>query len=127
MKENCELEKEDLCIDRDMDVDCDTGQEITCYIEAWFDVDKKFCVDISADEDTWLNMYARYNPYKDTLLIACEISRQNGSSYFDYTPTRAEEQLLKDMITEKIKEVYGQTPQEFCEDTCSQHQMMGGI
>ena len=126
MKENKELEKEDLLIDRAMDVDCDIGQEITCYIEAWFDVDKKFCVDTKGD-DTWLNMYAKYNPYEDTLWIECEISRQNGYSYFDYTPTRAEEQLLKDMITEKIKEAYGQTPQEFCKEACGQDQTMGGI
>ena len=26
----------------EMEVDCDIGQEITVYIETWFDVDKKF-------------------------------------------------------------------------------------
>ena len=39
MKENMELERKDLVIDRDMEVDCDIGQQITCYIETWFDVD----------------------------------------------------------------------------------------
>ena len=40
MKENMELERKDLAIDRDMEVDCDIGQQITCYIETWFDVDE---------------------------------------------------------------------------------------
>lgn len=42
MKENNELERRDLAIDSEMEVDCDIGQEITVYIETWFDVDKKF-------------------------------------------------------------------------------------
>ena len=126
MKDNLELERGDIAIDREMDVDCDIGQEITVYIETWFDVDKKFGVHTSADEGTWLNMYGKFNPFDDTLRIECEISRDDGSSYFDYEPTAAESQLIKDMISEKIKEEYGQTPQEFCEEI-SEGLVMGGI
>ena len=36
--------------------------------------------------------------------------------YFDYVPTDAESQLIKGMITQKIREEYCQTPQEFCEE-----------
>ena len=126
MKDNLELERGDITIDREMDVDCDIGQEITVYIETWFDVDKKFGVHTSADEGTWLNMYGKFNPFEDTFRIECEISWENGSSYFDYEPTAAEAQLIKDMITEKIKEEYDQTPQEFCEEI-TQGPTMGGI
>lgn len=126
MKENLELERGDIVIDRDMDVDCDIGQEITVYIETWFDVDKKFGVHTSGDEGTWLNMYGKFNPFEDSLHIECEISRDDGSSYFDYEPTAAESQLIKDMITEKIKEEYGQTPQEFCE-SIAEGPVMGGM
>ena len=35
MKENKELEHSDLVLDREMEVDCDIGQEITVYIETW--------------------------------------------------------------------------------------------
>ncbi|MFQ9799969.1 MAG: hypothetical protein ACLR23_14625 [Clostridia bacterium] len=38
MTENNEFERHNLAIDRDMEVDCDIGQEITVYIETWFDV-----------------------------------------------------------------------------------------
>ena len=126
MKDNLELERGDITIDREMDVDCDIGQEITVYIETWFDVDKKFGVHTSADEGTWLNMYGKFNPFEDTFRIECEISWENGSSYFDYEPTAAEPQLIKDMITEKIKEEYDQTPQEFCEEI-TEGPVMGGM
>lgn len=102
MKENNELERSDIVIDRDMEVDYDIGHQITCYLETWFDVDKKFGIDTAADNGTWLNMYAKYNPFADTLRIECEISRDSGSSYFDYEPTENESQLIKAMIAEKL-------------------------
>lgn len=116
MKENNELERTDIAVDSDMEVDCDIGQEITAYIETWFDVDKKFGINTASEDGTWLNLYAKYNLFADTLRIECEISRDSGSSYFDYEPTEAEAQLIKGMITEKLREEYGQTPKEFCED-----------
>lgn len=127
MKENNELERADIAIDREMEVDCDIGQEITCYIETWFDVDKKFGIHTADDDSTWLNLYGKYNPFEDTLRIECEISRDDGSEYFDYEPTAAETQLIKDMIAEKIKKEYNQTPQEFCGDTQGEDMTMGGI
>ena len=94
MKENNELTRDDIAIDHDMEVDCDEGREIAVYIETWFDVDRKFHIDTASNDDTWLNMYGRYNPFDDTLRIECEISRQDSSSYFDYEPTKAEAQLI---------------------------------
>ena len=127
MKENKELERDDIAIDCDMDVDCDIGQEITVYFETWFDVDKKFGIHTDAEEGTWLNMYGKYNPFEDTLRIKCEISRDHGSEYFDYEPAASEAQLMKDMIAEKIMALHAQTPQEFCNDTCSDAPTMGGL
>lgn len=116
MKENNELERTDIAVDSDMEVDCDIGQEITAYIETWFDADKKFGIDTASEDGTWLNMYAKYDPFADTLRIECEICRDSGSSYFDYEPTENESQLIKDMIAEKLMQGHGRTPQEFCED-----------
>lgn len=127
MKENNELERADIAVDREMEVDCDIGQEITVCIETWFDVDKKFGVQTADDDSTWLNMYGKYNPFEDILRIGCEISRDNGSEYFDYQPTDSEAQLIKEMIADKIREEYHQTPQEFCGDTQSEKMTMGGM
>ncbi len=136
MKQNNELERSDIAIDRDMEVDCDIGQQITCYIETWFDVDKKFGVKTADDDTVWLNMYGKYNPFEDTLRIECDICHDDeATENFDYEPTTEEMQLIKDMITQKIREEYDQTPQEFCEefygtnDLRNEHggQTMGGI
>ncbi len=126
MKENKELEKADLSIDREMEVDCDIGQEISVYIETWFDVDKKFGLNIQCEDGTWLNLYGKYNPFADTLRIECEINRNDGSEYFDYEPTDAESQLIKEMIAEKIQEKYNQTPQEFCNSFYRTDNLQGG-
>lgn len=115
MTENNELERTDLGIDPEMEVDCDIGQEITVYIETWFDVDKKFGTQIADEDETWLNLYGKYNPFADTLRLECEISRDDGSEYFEYMPTESEAKLIKDMITEKISEEFGQTPEGFCQ------------
>ena len=120
------MECSDIAIDRNIEVDCDIGQEITVYIETWFDVDKKFGVQTADDDSTWLNMYGKYNPFEDTLRIECEISRDNGSEYFDYQPTDSEAQFIKEMIADKIREEYHQTPQEFCGDI-QNGMMMGGM
>ena len=129
MKENKELERSDLVVERDMDVDCEDGQEITVYLETWFDTDKKFGTHTNGDEGSWVNMYGKYNPFADTLRIECEIDTDDNKPnvYFDYSPTDAETALIKTMIAEKIKEEYGQTPQEFCLDVSGTDQTMGGL
>lgn len=127
MKENNELTRGDIAIDRDIQVDGDEGREIIVYIETWFDVDKKFHIDTVSDDDAWLNLYGHYNPYDDTLQLEGEISCQDGSSYFDYEPTQAEAQLIKDMITEMIHKMHQQTPQEFCEEYYGEEPTIGGI
>ena len=105
-----------LEVDRDMEVDCDICSEITVVFRCWFDADKKFALHINDMDDVWLNMYGKYDPYADTLRIECEIDKPGGCVYFDYVPTDAESKLIKGMITQKIREEYCQTPQEFCEE-----------
>ena len=122
MKENMELERSDIAVDRDMEVDCDTGHQITVYLETWFDVDRKFGIHTNDDPGTWVNMYGKYDPFEDTLRIECEIDRDDGmpNTYFDYEPTASEAALIKNMIAEKIRELYAQTPKEFCIDACGE-------
>ena len=118
MKGNNEFERNDIAIDREMEVDCDIGQEITVYIETWFDADKKFGTHTNGDDGSWVNMYGKYNPFADTLRIEVEVDTDDDepNKWFDYEPTTAESQLIKSMIAEKIREMHGQTPQEFCND-----------
>jgi hypothetical protein len=126
MRENMELERGDIEVDTDIQVSDENENEIIAYLETWFDVDKKFHIHTNADEGTWLNMYGIFDPFEDTLRVQCEISREDGYSYFDYEPTSAEAQMIKERIIEKLKAVYGQTPQEFCEGL-QEGPIIGGI
>lgn len=114
MKDYSNLTRDDIRIARDMQVDGESGKTITCYIETWFDTDRKFGTNVRSEPDTWINLYGHFNPFEDTLEMEYEIDRPTGSSFYDYEPTDAEAALIKKMVTEKIMEEYGQTPQEFC-------------
>ena len=73
-------------------------------------------------------MYGIYNPFSDFLIVECVICTDDKNESFFYSPTKAEAELIKDMITQKIQEVHGQTPIEFCNDICSaEEQIMGGM
>ena len=111
-----EFTKETLEVDRDLEVDCDIGYQITCYLETRFDVDKKFGTNTAADDDKWLNLYAKYDPFADTLRLEFTVTTADSCEEGEYAPTDAESQLIKDMITQKIREEYRRTPQEFCEE-----------
>lgn len=114
-----ELTVNDIAIDPDI-VISDNGKEIVAVVETWFDVDAKFNLNTKELDDTWLNMYAIFNPFEDTLHIKCELDTDgdvNNKYYqygFDYTATENEANLIKRLIAEKIKEEYEQTPTEFC-------------
>lgn len=127
MKENKELERSDIAIDRDLQISDNSDQEIVAYLETWFDVDRKFGTHTADDDNSWVNLYAAYNPFTDSLMVGYEIDHEvEPSEWFDYDPTNAEAQLIKDLITEKIREQYNQTPQEFCEEAWGESLIMGG-
>lgn len=114
MNQNHELERADICVDRDIQVE--NGQHIVTYLETWFDVNEKFKLQLDSEADEWVNMYGIYNPYSDFIAIQCFICRDDKYDDFFYSPTKSEAELIKQMITEKIKEEYNQTPREFCEN-----------
>ena len=128
MKDNLELEREDMYVDRDIQIDDENGQQIVAYLETLFDVNKKFNLNLNSEAGEWVNMYGIYNPCSDFLTVECVISTDDKNETFYYTPTEAEAKLIKDMITQKIQEEYGQTPIEFCLDSSStEDQTMGGM
>ena len=114
MKESNELERSDIVVLRDMEIDDESGQVIIAYLETWFDVDKKFGTDTASDDEKWLNLYAKYNPFADTLQLEYVVTTSSTYEDGDYEPTEDESKLIKEMITEQIRQEYGQTPQEFC-------------
>ena len=127
MKLNKELEREDLSIDRDIQLDDENKQQIVAYLETHFDVNEKFGLKLNSEAGEWVNMYGIYNPLSDHLAIECVISKDDSSENFFYSPTVAEAELIKNMIAEKIQELYGQTPTEFVCDLPSNEMKFGGM
>ena len=64
-----ELTRDMIRIDGDFSLN-DEGTVVTAYIETWFDVEKKFGVNLNDDLDAGLNFYANYNVETDKL--TCE-------------------------------------------------------
>lgn len=123
-----ELTKESMWVDRDIQLDDENKQQIVAYLETLFDVNKKFGLKLDSNAGEWVNMYGIYNPFSDFLTVECVISTDDKNESFFYSPTEAEAELIKRMITQKIQEVHGQTPIEFCNDICStEEQIMGGM
>ena len=52
MKENLELERKDIRIDPELEVDDDNQKQINFMVDAFFDVDKKFNININDEEGT---------------------------------------------------------------------------
>ena len=122
MKKDKEFEREDLAVDRDIQLDSDNKQQIVAYLETLFDVNEKFNLQLDSEAGEWVNMYGIYNPLSDFLTVECVISKDNSSESFFYTPTTAESALIKELIAEKIKEEFGQTPTEFVCDLAHQEE-----
>ena len=128
MKQNLELERDDMYVDRDIQTDDENRQQIVAYLETRFDVNKKFNLNLNSEAGEWLNLYGIYNPFSDFLTVECVVSTDDKEETFYYTPTKAEAELIKDMITQKIQEEYGQTPIEFClYISPTEVQTMGGM
>lgn len=116
MKDNLELERDDIKVDREMEIDPDNSFHLRVYLETWFDVIKKFDLIPWEDDDTSLDLYAIYNPTTDYLICEYVIKDANGETYELYTPTDDESKLIKEMIAETIMQEHGMTPTEFvCE------------
>ena len=128
MKQNLELERDDMYVDRDIQTDDENRQQIVAYLETRFDVNRKFNLNLNSEAGEWLNLYGIYNPFSDFLTVECVVSTDDKEETFYYTPTKAEAELIKDMITQKIQEEYGQTPIEFYLDISpTEVQTMGGM
>lgn len=67
-----------------------------------------------------------YNPFEDTLRLEYTVTTATAYEDGDYEPTEDEAKLIKEMITERIRDEYGQTPQEFCLSV-TEDMGMGGI
>lgn len=79
-------------------------------------MDRKFGLHTRDEAETWVNLYAKYDVAEDSVAMEYVISRQNEEETHDYVPTESEAEMIKEAICEKMKEYYGCTPEEFCQE-----------
>ena len=105
---------------REIDI---TKQDVRCYddfyvemgyvdvaYELWFEVDKYFGTDTSAD-DTWLNFYTYYN-IDGTVSAVYEIDSDGGNESFDWPLTEEEKVFFKTLMEEYCQKRCGCTLDE---------------
>lgn len=106
MKENKELERKDITIGSDLEVDTE-NEVVSAYLETWFDVDKKFGTQTAIRDDEWLNLYADYEPESGALKMYYQVERDDNSEFFEYTPTEKETTLIIEMMEEHCQNTDG--------------------
>lgn len=93
------LEKRDLEIREELEFGDDL-RHIEAYVETCFDVDRKFGLRTAANDDAWVNLYARYNPFENDLEITYIISTDDSSFERTYQPTETETKMMTMLIEE---------------------------
>ena len=101
-----ELTKDMIVIDGDFSLN-DDQNVVTAYIETWFDVEKKFGIDLEDDPDAGVNFYANYNVETEELTCEYIVSKTNSCMAYEYEPTEKEAELIKQMMQEACQEMHG--------------------
>lgn len=127
MTNNNELERKDIVVDSDLEVNDDCNA-VTAYIETWFDVDAKFGTNTADNDGRWLNLYATY--HIDTGELTMEYFVEDDTEVtgpFSFSPTEAEKKLVKAMMEECCLSQHHCTMKEMCDDLFSVELGMGGM
>lgn len=101
-----ELTKDMIKVDGDFSIN-DEQTIVTAYIETWFDVEKKFGVNLEDDPDAGVNFYANYNVKTDELTCEYIVSKNDSCMAYAYSPTESEAELIKQMMQDACWEMHG--------------------
>ncbi len=117
-----QLDVEDLEIE-------DDGTSVTSYIGTFFDVNKKFAVNVCAEDGSWVNFYARYAPESNELSCYYFINKENSQSEtMEYFPTEKEKNLIISLMEEFCQKEYNTTIMNLLEEFNAElNEDIGGI
>ncbi len=93
------LEKSDLKISEDLSFS-EVPYFVDVYIETYFDIEKKFGLNLKDRDDVWVNLYAKYNPCDNRFRVDYVISSSNSNVWRVYQPTQAETKMMQKLIDE---------------------------
>lgn len=102
--------------DIEMTDDIELDAEHSCLyitLDVWFDVDKKFGINVNADDSTWVNMFANYQPFTDELRIFYDIDTDSNIYEREYIPTDEEREMFVNAIQQECIQENGMNCREF--------------
>lgn len=107
----------------------DDGTAVTSYIGTYFDVNKKFAVNVGAEDSSWVNFYAKYTPDTNELSCFYFVHRDNTiSDETEYFPTEKEKNLIISMMENYCQKEYETTIMNLLEEfNAEQNNDIGGI
>lgn len=113
---------------QDLEIE-DDGTSVTSYIGTYFDVNKKFAVNVGAEDSSWVNFYARYSPDSNELSCFYYVSRENSQSEtMEYFPTEKEKNLIISMMEDYCQKEYETTIMNLLEEfNAEQTEDIGGM
>lgn len=113
---------------QDLEIE-DDGTSVTSYIGTYFDVNKKFAVNVGAEDSSWVNFYARYAPESNELSCFYYVSRENSQSEtMEYFPTEKEKNLIISMMEDYCQKEYETTIMNLLEEfNAEQTEDIGGM
>lgn len=125
MEEPFELQRHQIKIDRDLQIDDESGHSIIAYIETYFNVDKKFGTQTAEDDSAWINFYGKYDTETGKLTSFFFVETDSGTEYYDYYPTESEEKLIAEMMQEVSLREHGCSLEEWVHLLLEDDEMKG--
>lgn len=113
---------------QDLEIE-ENGTSVTSYIGTYFDVNKKFAVNVGAEDSSWVNFYARYAPESNELSCFYYVSKENSQSEtMEYFPTEQERNMIISVMEGYCQKEYRSTIMEFLEEfNAEQNEDIGGM
>lgn len=111
------LEKDDIHVDRDLDTNEDG---IIAYIETWFDVERRFSVELAEGE--YVDLYAVVQPETNTFTSEIVITRENDTrEYVEVKLLPCEKKLIRDEMEKIIREYENMSLKEWFSEWKSEY------
>ena len=85
---------------RPVEPEFDTEDQLSFYIEMWFDCDKYFGVNTANDDDVWLNFYVMYHRKSDTITTQYTLDNHDFPEVVDWELTKEEENYIRQKLND---------------------------
>ena len=110
------LEANDLRIREDLEIYCEKDKQgILAFFECWFDVNKKFGLNIPEGSNAFIDMYGMYKPLDERIELTYLVNTEDGCVERPYIPTDEENRVFSELMEQAIKAEYS-NPKANCKE-----------